>query len=199
MREPWDAVTPVRAGESWRQRVANRPTEVAARRIRIMASVAALIVGSVFVVIIVGKDGVARTGLSQSSLFQSLATAAEQAEAKKLLSIKDPVLKTGVKTGEQIEAETRPLRAGGLGVWLGRGQEVEKNVYSEDYLDDRTNAYYGQDSMSEHAWHPEPEYAKEGSHYYNVLAHWKAKDPMEPPYEEAAAGNTTAAVGNTTA
>ena len=97
MREPWDAVTPVRAGESWHQRVANRPLEVAARRIRIMASVAALIVGSVFVVIVVGKDGVgvARAALSQS-LFQSVATAAEQAEAKKLLSIKDPVLKTGV-------------------------------------------------------------------------------------------------------
>ena len=33
--------------------------------------------------------------------------------------------------------------AGGLGVWLGRGERQDENVWSENYLDKKTNEYYG--------------------------------------------------------
>ena len=67
---------------------------------------------------------------------------AEQAEAKKLDSIEDPAVGS-IKTGEQIESISKPLREGGLGVWLGRAQRPEENVWNINYLDKKTNEYYG--------------------------------------------------------
>ena len=67
---------------------------------------------------------------------------AERAEAKKLDAIRDPGVGS-VRTGEQIEDINHPLRQGGLGVWLGRGESQDENVWNIDYLDKKTNQYYG--------------------------------------------------------
>ena len=67
---------------------------------------------------------------------------AERAEAKKLDAIRDPGA-SSVRTGEEIEDINHPLRQGGLGVWLGRGESQDENVWNMDYLDKKTNQYYG--------------------------------------------------------
>jgi hypothetical protein len=114
----------------------------------------------------------------------------ERAEAKKLNDLVagsyPPLM-----TGEEAEEVSTPLRPGGLGVWLGRGMAAENNVYSLNYLDARTNQYYGQDSMSEHAWSPLPDANEPHSVYYNVLAHWTPTDPMAPASPPAASGAET--------
>jgi len=65
-------------------------------------------------------------------------------------------------------------------VWLGRGEAPDQNVYSINYMDAKTNEYYGSNSMSQHAWSSLPSKENPHSVYYNVLDHWSAPDPMKP-------------------
>lgn len=101
------------------------------------------------------------------------------------------------------EVRVGSLRPGGLGLWLGRGTVADNNVWSQNYMDEKTNEFYGQLSHSEHAWHFSTADEGPGSIYYNVLAHWKAHDPMgrhplRGPSDEAEMGNSTKEMGNAT-
>jgi len=104
---------------------------------------------------------------------------AEQDEEKKLDAIRDPVY-PGLKTGAEVESIGKPMRAGGLGEWLGRGEHPDNNVYSINYMDKKTNEYYGAESITSHAWNPLPNKDSPHSVYYNVLDHWTPTDPMSP-------------------
>jgi hypothetical protein len=117
-----------------------------------------------------------RGGKQQQQLYES-GKQLEQAEAKKLDQLRDP---TGgqLKSGEAVEAQAKPMRLGGLGQWLGRGEQPDNNVYGLNYMDMKTNEYYGQGSMSQHGWSPLPDKDTPSSVYYNVLDHWTATDPM---------------------
>jgi len=93
-------------------------------------------------------------------------------------------------------------------MWLGRGERQDENAWSLNYLDKKTNEYYGVRlhapfvclhasnscitrslqqrqalSHSEHTWKPLPNAEEPGSMYYNVLEHWSAPDPMAPQHE----------------
>ena len=110
----------------------------------------------------------------------------EREEAKKL-NLLNPLVGR-VQTGQEIESAGMPMRPGGLGVWLGRGEVPDDNVWTENYLDTKMNEHYGQTAVTQHAWSPLPDYATPNGHYYNVLDHWTPTDPMAPPNQPTGAG-----------
>ena len=122
--------------------------------------------------------GAVRPALAQQALWQS-GKAAEQEEAKRLDNLRDPAVGRA-KSGAEVERAGVPLRPGGLGVWLGRGEVPDRNAWDLNYLDTTTNAHYGQTAVTHHAWSPLPDANTPNSQYYNVLDHWKAPDPMAP-------------------
>ena len=85
-------------------------------------------------------------------------------------------------SGEKAESVAMPLRPGGLGVWLNRGDKPEHNVWSLDYMDERTNAHYGQAADTHHEWNQNgviaPDKDVPHSMYYNVFDHEIMTDPM---------------------
>jgi hypothetical protein len=85
-------------------------------------------------------------------------------------------------SGEKAESVAMPLRPGGLGVWLNRGDKPEHNVWSLDYLDDRTNAHYGAAADTHHEWNQNgviaPDKDIPHSMYYNMFDHEIMIDPM---------------------
>jgi len=124
--------------------------------------------------------------IRETQLYQS-GQDREREEVKKL-NLLNPLVGR-VKTGEEIESAGVPMRPGGLGVWMGRGEVTENNVWTENYLDTKTNEHYGQTAVTQHAWNPLPDYATPNGHYYNVLNHWTPTDPMAPPKQTIGASS----------
>ena len=146
-------------------------------------------------------------------LWTRLTSARTRTEAKRLTYLHDPAAKNGIIndlsrvieaapdekaddptrkpqlliSGEEAESQAKPLRPGGLGVWLNRGNTPDHNVWSLNYMDERTNAHYGQAANTHHDWYQPgviaPDKDVPHSMYYNVLEHWTGHDPMAPPYE----------------
>jgi len=152
-------------------------------------------------------------GAFLSLLWTRLTSACIHTEAKRLTYLHDPTTKGGIIndlsrvieaapdekaddptrrpqlliSGEEAESQAKPLRPGGLGVWLNRGNTPDHNVWSLNYMDERTNAHYGQAANTHHDWYQPgviaPDKDVPHSMYYNVLEHWTGHDPMAPPYE----------------